>query len=223
MKSVSTLSLLLGTAIVALATSAAGEPATKEPTDPAAIKNQQAEHLRSSTTEAIIASARDAVRTMGTSRARLIKRERIHGALNPPQTIDVPIRLAPRAVRLEYVAGPKSGRKVIWREDHRPGEIQVREGGIMGLTSLWLDASGSLTRSDTNHSVSEIGFANILDVMERDIAKAKPAGGHVRTDTGLDANGLCRIEWKAPSGARGLYAHRLRMAIDLSLHLPVEV
>jgi len=173
--------------------------------------------------EALIAGGRESVRKMGTYRARLVKTERINGEVCPAQTIDILVRSSPRAVRLEFIAGPKSGRRVIWREDNRPSEILVREGGIMGLTSLWLDSSGSLARRDTNHAVSEIGFANLLDVMERDLAKGKSQGGHVWKDLGLDANGIYQVEFIAPPGARGLYAQRTRFGIDPNLHVPVDI
>ena len=173
--------------------------------------------------EALIASGREAVRKMGTYRARLVKTERIKGEVRPAQTIDILVRSSPRAVRMEFIAGPKSGRRVLWREDNRPSEILVREGGIMGLTSLWLDSSGGLARGDTNHTVSEIGFANLFDVMERDLAKGKSQGGHVWKDLGLDANGIYQVEFIAAPGARGVYAQRTRFGIDPNLHVPVDI
>ena len=160
---------------------------------------------------------------MGTYRARVLKTERIKGELRPAQTMEILVCPSPHAVRLESVAGPKAGRRVLWRQDKRPGEILVREGGLFGLTSLWLDSAGRLARGDTNHAVSEIGFANLFDVMERDLAKGRSQGGHTRKDVGLDASGLYWIEWIAPPGARGLYAQRTRFGIDQSLNVPVEV
>jgi hypothetical protein len=174
--------------------------------------------------EALIASGREAVRKMGTYRARLVKTERIKGEVLPAQTIDILVRPSPRAVRMEFVAGAKSGRRVLWRENNRPNEILVREGGILGITSLWLDTSKGLpARAGTNHAVSEIGFAYLFDIMERDLAKGKSQGSYGWKDLGLDANGLYRIEWIAPQGARGLYAQRTRLGIDPKLHVPVDI
>jgi len=173
--------------------------------------------------EVLIASGREAVRKMGAYRARLIKTERIKGEIRPAQTIDILVRPSPHAVRLEFIAGPKSGRRVIWREDNRPSEILVREGGILGLTSLWLDSSGSLARGDTNHAVSEIGFANLFDVMERDLAKGKSQAGHVWKDLGLDGSGLYQVEFIAAPGTRGVYGQRTRFGIDPNLHVPVDI
>jgi hypothetical protein len=216
MKSMARPLVLLGIAVLAPASARAGEPS-------APAESAEANPLRDVSAESLVAKAREALRAMGDYRARLVKTERIKGEVRPPQTIEVLVCRAPHAVRMEYVAGPKSGRRVIWRQDHRPTEILVREGGILGLTSLWLDSSGGLARGDTNHAVSEIGFGNVLDVMDRDLTKGKSYGGHARKDLGRDASGLYRIEWTAPAAASGLYARRVRVGIDMNLRIPVDI
>lgn len=215
--------VLLGIATFIPFNSVAGDPIAEGAAGREVTRDPASDSLRDTGTEAIIARARDALRSMGTYRTRLIKTERIKGETRPAQTIEVLVCHTPHAVRLEYVAGPKAGRRVIWRQDRRPSEILVREAGFLGLTSLWLDSSGGLARGDTNHAVSEIGFAKVLDLMEQDMAKARASGGHVRKDLGRDRNGLYQIEWLAPAGAAGLYARRLRLAIDVNLHLPVDI
>jgi hypothetical protein len=216
-------SLLLGIATLIPAISHAQEPGAQNANERAHTESPEAELLRRATTEDLIANARDAIRAMGDYRARLTKTERIKGEVRPAQTIEVLVCRAPHAVRMEYVAGPKAGRRVVWRQDRRPTEILAREGGLLGLTSLWLDSSGGLARGDTNHAVSEIGFAHVLEVMERDLANGKAHGGHVRKDLGRDASGLYRIEWVAPAGASGLYARRTRFGIDMNLRIPVDI
>ena len=140
-----------------------------------------------------------------------------------PQTIEVTIRPSPRALRLEYVAGPKTGRRVVWTETNRPSEMLVREGGLLGFTSLWINVDGSLARRDTNHRVTELGFAPLLDLIESDLRKGKSQGGHTRRDQGFDASGTYCMEYSAPSGAKGLYALRTRLCVDARLGLPVRI
>lgn len=211
------IALLLKVSPTAAAEPDAGESGTQGPS------TREAERLRTSSVEAIIAEAREAIRTLGDYRARLIKTERVKGTVLPAQTLEILVCHAPRAVRLDFVAGPKSGRRVAWRENHRPGEILVREGGLLGLASLWLDASGGLARGDTNHAVSEIGFAHALDGVERALRNGTTSGGYTRNDIGLEGNRLYRIEWSAPSEARGVYARRFRIGIDVNLHLATEI
>lgn len=215
--------LLLGTATLFPTLSPAGEPGTLGTRNAAPAEHPGALFLQNATSETLIAKARVALRSMGDYRARLVKTERIKGDVRPAQTIEVLVCHAPHAVRLEFVAGPKTGRKVLWRQDRRPSEILVREGGLLGLTSLWLNASGGLARGDTNHAVSEIGFAHILDVLERDLATLKAHGGPIRKNLGRDSRGLYQIEWEAPAGASGLYARRTLIGFDVNLFLPVDV
>lgn len=181
-----------------------------------------AERLRATSPDDLIVLGREGLRRLGTYRARLLKQERVGGKLLPAQTMEVIVQPAPRAQRLEYVEGPKTGRKVIWTQK-RPAEMLVREAGILGIASLWIDLGGSLARGDTNHSVTELGFGPLLDLVASDLKKARAQGGHTRKDQGFDASGAYCMEYTAPAGAKGLYAQRTRLCVDAKLGLPVKI
>src|SRR5438309_1820285 len=100
-----------------------------------------AQRLSATTPEDLIVLGREGVRRLGNYRARLLKQERVDGKVLPAQTLEVIVQNAPRAERLDYVLGPKSGRHVIWTQK-RPKEMLVREAGILGITSLWIDLDG---------------------------------------------------------------------------------
>jgi len=185
---------------------------------PAALGDQ----LRQTPPDELVRLGREGVRRLGTYRARLTKQERVAGRVRPPQTLEIIVRPAPRALRLEYLEGPKAGRKVLWTAG-RPRQILVREAGILGLASIWLDVDGRLAHGDTNHDVTELGFAPLLDLVERDLRKAAPLGGHRRQDEGFDAAGNYCLTFTAPPGAAGLYAARTRLCIDPRLAVPVQV
>jgi hypothetical protein len=178
--------------------------------------------LRATSAEELVAFGREAVRRLGSYRARVTKQERVRGKVLPPQTIEMLVRRSPRALRLEYVAGPKAGRKLIWTAA-QPKQMLVREAGLLGVISVWLDLDGDLARRDTNHAVTELGFGPLLDIMAADLAKATPYGGHQRHDEGFDPAGRYCIVFVAPPGAAGLYAQRTRLCIDPRLALPVEL
>ncbi|HEY2730919.1 MAG TPA: DUF1571 domain-containing protein [Polyangia bacterium] len=181
-----------------------------------------AERLRATSPEELIGLGREGVRRLGTYRARLLKQERVGGKLLPAQTMEVVVQPSPRAQRLEYVEGPKSGRKVIWTQK-RPSEMLVREAGILGIASLWIDLNGGLAHGDTNHSVTELGFAPLLDLVASDLHKGQAFGGLVRKDQGFDGSGAYCMEYTAPPGAKGLYAQRTRLCVDAKLGLPVKI
>lgn len=180
------------------------------------------QRLRATSPEQLIVLGREGVRRLGTYRARLMKQERVGGKVLPAQTMEVIVQPSPRAQRLEYVQGPKSGRRVIWTAQ-RPDEMLVREGGILGITSLWIDLGGRLARGDTNHSVTELGFGPLLDIVSNDLRKARPHGGHARKDQGFDASGCYWMEYTAPAAATDVYAQRTRLCVDAKLGLPVKI
>ena len=220
--------LLVGAGIATTAAITASM-AVAEPTRPSLAELRElsgpklAERLRALSPQHLIALGRDGVRSLGAYRARLVKQERVGGELLAAQTIEVAVRPSPRAIRLVYVAGPKAGRHVSWREDHRPAEILVREGGFLGLTSLWIDVGGKLARKDTNHGVMELGFGPALDFFDRDLRKGTAQGGHSRRDRGFDSTGRYCIEYAAPPGAKGLYAERTVVCLDPKLAVPVGI
>src|SRR5690349_21010014 len=146
-----------------------------------------AERLRATPPDELISLGREGLRRLGTYRARLLKQERVSGKLLPAQTMEVVVQPSPRAQRHEYVEGPKAGRKVIWTQK-RPTEMLVREAGILGIASLWIDLDGSLAHGDTNHSVTELGFGPLLDLVASDLRKAQAFGGLTRKDQGFDAS-----------------------------------
>jgi Protein of unknown function (DUF1571) len=181
-----------------------------------------ADRLRATPPEDLITLGREGLRRLGTYRARLLKQERVGGKVLPAQSMEIIVQPAPRAQRLEYVEGPKKGRKVIWTEK-RPGEMLVREAGILGIASLWIDLNGGLAHGDTNHSVTELGFAPLLDLVASDLQKGRAYGGHVRKDEGFDRTGAYCMLYSAPPGAKGLYAQLTRLCVDAKLGIPVKI
>ena len=181
-----------------------------------------ATQLRATSPEELLALGREGVRRLGTYRARLVKQERVEKKVLPAQTLELVVQPAPWALRLDYLEGPKAGRKVVWTA-RRPKQMLVREGGILGIMSVWLDVDGGLAHGDTNHKVLELGFAPLLEIIARDLGKAAPHGGHRRHDEGFDAAGNYCMTFTAPPGAPGLYAERTRLCVDPRLALPVEV
>jgi hypothetical protein len=185
---------------------------------------QEVEVLLKSVSQAeLIALGRSAVRELGVYSARLRKQERVQGQLQAAQVSLITVREAPYAVRMEVIEGPKKGRKVLYNEQLRKGELRVREAGLLGLKALWLDLDSSLARRDTHHPVTDLGFGPILRHLAQDQALAAPLGAHRRQDEGFDARGRWCLTFVAPAGAQKLHALRTRMCLDLLLGLPVEL
>lgn len=167
---------------------------------------------------------RQGIAALGTYRVQLTKRERIKGELGAPQTLDLHVRPAPLAFRIDFLRGPSAGRRALYNAELRKDEIRVKEAGMLGLAgAVWLHLDNPLTRRDTNHRSTEIGLSALLDLIERDIELAKPFGGHTRRDEGLDARGFFTSVFTAPETSHGLYAKSTRVGFDPAASLPMRI
>jgi hypothetical protein len=100
----------------------------------------------------------------------------------------------------------------------------VRERGLLGFIAVWVTIDGWLVRRNTNHTIRDVGFGALLDLIDRDLERARPVGGHRRTDEapGAGPGGTTCMTFTAPAAARDLYARRTRLCFDGS-RLPVFV
>jgi hypothetical protein len=175
--------------------------------------------------EELLASARHAVAGLGVYRATITKTERVHGKLVGPETAEVWIRETPRAVRMTFLAGGRPGRRLLYNETVRARQMLVREPGVLGFMSVWVDIDGWLVRRSTSHTVREVGFGALLDLIDRDVARARPFGGHRRVEEppGGGPGGTSCETFLAPPGATDVYATRTRLCFDRALALPMVV
>lgn len=186
-------------------------------------RDEQAQLFKAMTAAQLVALGKDALHGMGSYEAELTKQERVKGKVLPAQTMLLEVREQPFAVRLQVVDGPAKGRKVLYNAALKPGEIRAKEGGMLGFAgALWLDKDGSMAKGDTNHAITDLGFANLLRIIEGDVKAADAAGGMKREDLGFDADGLYCIKTTPPAGVKA-YASQSRLCFDPVLALPVKV
>lgn len=170
--------------------------------------------------EDLIALGKKSLAGLGVYGVRLVKQERVKGRLLDPQTLELVLRDRPLAVRATFVAGPAKGRRLVYNAELRKDELRVREGGFFGLLAVWVNLDSGLTRGDTNHRATDLGFGALLDLISRDLELARPHGGFSRTDEGFDDRGLFCMRFDAPRGVIGLSGDRTRICIDVALGLP---
>jgi hypothetical protein len=187
-----------------------------------APRTELAAALRAVAVDDLIALGRAALPRLGVYSARLTKQERVKGALLDPQTIELVVRDRPLAARATFVAGPAKGRRLVYNAEMRKDEMRVREAGLLGLIAVWVNLDSKMTRADTNHRVTDLGFGALLDLIARDVDRARPAGGFARTDEGFDDRGLYCMRFDAPRGAQGLAGDRTRICVDPALGLPLR-
>jgi hypothetical protein len=165
----------------------------------------------------IIAREEAAIVALGTYRVRFTKRERIDGRLQEAQTYELLIRpagAAPLAIVGEAVGGNVQGRKLLYNGALRRDEFLVREGGLLGIAgSLWLSLDSGMAREDSNHPMTNMGFASVIAYIKADAQKTAPFGGHVRVRAGVDVDGYC-ILWRTPPGAANTYCREAYICFD---------
>jgi Protein of unknown function (DUF1571) len=174
---------------------------------------------------ALIADARRAVETLGVYHATVVKTERLRGKVVGPETIDTWIREKPLAVRLTVLVDGRPARRILYNETVRGRHLLVRESGLLGFTSMWMAIDSWLVRRASNHTIREVGFGALLDLIDRDIARAGPSGGHRRADEppGQGPGGTSCLVLTAPPAARNLYAARTRLCFDRVSRLPLLI
>jgi hypothetical protein len=183
---------------------------------------QREELLRSLDAKALIEMGTRAAEALGTYSATLTKVERVGGEKVGPQKVKIWIQPEPFAVRLMFEDGPGKGRRLLYSSGLRADQLRVREAGLLGMAgALWLNLDSSLTRRDTNHPVTDIGFSALMTLIAKDFADAQAAGGHTRSDEGRDPAGRTCIRFTAPAAAQ-TYAAEARLCIDAVLGLPTR-
>lgn len=174
--------------------------------------------------EVLIARGRKAVEALGIYRDRMVKRERVGGKILPAQTVELLVRTQPFAVRFDFVAGPGTGRRVLYNTLVRADAMRVRESGMLTLFgALWIGTDSSLAFGETNHRATDSGFSAMIDQIQADFEKAKPQGGFSRKDLGWNERGRWCVLFTAPKGGTGLKAETCKICLDRATVLPMEL
>jgi hypothetical protein len=186
--------------------------------------DELAEAMRQAPPKTLIALGQHAVSALGVYSYRMAKTERIKGKLPDEQSVDMFVKEKPFAVRLEFVKGPSSGRKVLYNEKSRAKEFRVREAGILSvLGALWIDVDSSMAKSDSNHSVKEAGMGRLLTRFESDLTRAEPQGGFKIVHEGWSGEKTWCALYFPPNGGRDFSGFKTRVCSDLVAGLPVLV
>ncbi len=189
-----------------------------------ATHEQLEQTMRDTPVDRLIEQGQAAVAALGTYSYRMKKQERVKGELVPPQEIIATVREAPFAVRLEYLKGPGAGRKLLFNPAVRKTQFRVREAGFLSIFgALWIEVDSGLAKKDSNHTIGEAGFGNLLARFLHDFQKAAPLGGFGVKHEGWNAQGHFCSLWTSPNGGKGFDSATSRICTDLGNGLPASV
>ncbi|ODP32061.1 DUF1571 domain-containing protein [Pandoraea sp. ISTKB] len=156
----------------------------------------------------------------------LTRHERINDQWQTtPDRMLVKIRENPLQVYAKWLPdGAHAGQEILYDETKRPKEMYGHLGGILGFTSIWSSIDGTLARSQSNHTVRDLGFGFIAEQIAHDGRSFRAAGlsGKPAKISVSEVNGvrLLALEWNAPSGPPQHYANKSRLLLDLKTGRP---
>ena len=149
------------------------------------------------------------------------RQERLNGQWqDPPAKMQIRYRHAPRQLYARWLAGgAQAGQEILYDETRRKDEMYGHLGGVLGFTSMWIALDGSLARSQSNHTVRDLGFQFVLSMLERDARSLRAAGlsekygkAEIVQEQGVR---MVALTWDLPAGAPQYYAKKVQLMLDL--------
>lgn len=187
-------------------------------------RDELAAFMQQTPGDTLVAMGLQAVARLGTYTYTLKKQERVGGKLLEEQHIATTLREKPFAARLDFVAGPSRGRRLIFNPEVRADAFRVREAGFFSIAGrVWVRLDSSLAKRDSNHSVKESGLGNLLRHFSSDLARAREAGGITVKYEGWDADGMYCALYVMPNGGKGFPMASTRICTDVAAALPARV
>lgn len=100
--------------------------------------------------------------------ATFLKQERIDGALQDMQTIQLKLRHKPFSVYMKWLEGGDEGRQVLYVDGQNENKLHVRLGGIKSrLPTLKLEPTSSIAMQESRHPITEMGLLELASQVHK--------------------------------------------------------
>ncbi|RLK36132.1 uncharacterized protein DUF1571 [Cupriavidus plantarum] len=156
----------------------------------------------------------------------MTRQERLNGQWQDvPARMQVRYRHMPRQLYAKWLPnGVQAGQEIIYDETKRKDEMYGHLGGMLGFTSIWLALDGSLARSQSNHTVRDLGLQFVVSMLERDARTLRAAGlseKYTRAEIVQEqGTRMIALTWDLPEGAPKYYAKKVQLMFDLKHPFP---
>ncbi|MEN7528091.1 MULTISPECIES: DUF1571 domain-containing protein [unclassified Cupriavidus] len=171
--------------------------------------------------EALLTWARQEINRYPEYEYAMTRQERLNGQWqDKPARMLIRYRHMPRQLYAKWLPnGAQSGQEIIYDETKRKEEMYGHLGGVLGFTSIWTSIDGSLAKSQSNHTVRDLGFQFVLSMLERDARTLRAAGlseKYSRVDI-VQEQGvrMVALTWELPEGPPKYYAKKVQLMFDL--------
>lgn len=172
----------------------------------------------------LVDAGRAKLAKVGTYQVAMHRQERVGETLLPAEDVLLSIRREPRAVRLEWPAGPHKGREVIYSASNG-GMMHINMAdSVIPMPRMTMAPDSPMVLKNSRHPITEAGLDAVLDNLEASL-KAHEAGaarGERFAYEGIDAppevGRTCHKITRSTAGGQ-----RWIIAIDVETSLPSVV
>jgi hypothetical protein len=150
----------------------------------------------------------------------MLRRERIHDRW-PDRADHMLVRVTrnPLRVYAKWLPdGAHAGQELLYDETARPDEMYGHLGGFLNVMAMWTSLDGSLARSQSRHSVRDLGTEFITQQFLAEGKKFAEAGvtraNAIEVKT-IDGARVVAFTYETPSGQPDFYARKEILGLDL--------
>lgn len=161
--------------------------------------------------------------------AILYKQERLGKNLQGVETIVLKYREKPKSIYMKWIAGPWTGRELLYNERLSQTDVRVRESGLLGIIPIWIDYNNPIAQRGSNHPAVQIGLKFLLNLNTDQYKRATANHELGRKDHGIqvvDGRKVYVMENILPRDKKkGYYCYRVFQYMDYmeALEPKVEV
>jgi len=151
----------------------------------------------------------------------MLRRERINGKWpKRPDHMLVRVTRDPLRIYARWLPdGAHAGQEILYDEARRPNELYGHLGGLLGVLPMWASLNGPLARTQSNHSIRELGIDAITQRFIDEGSKFADAGITRPSEIEVKNIGGVRVvafTYVAPAGRPTFYAKREVLGLDLT-------
>ena len=131
-------------------------------------------------------------------------------------------RHKPRQVYMKWLKdSPKSGQEIIYDETKRKDASYGHLGGLFNITSMWSAIDGSMAKSNSNHTVRDLGMQSVVAILDDShkmrIKEGQPTAPNQIEVAKVNGERTIALTWMTPAGMTGAYAAKSRVYVNLQL------
>lgn len=113
------------------------------------------------------------------------KQEQVKGDLLEKETIRVKFRKTPHSVYMKWIDEPYQGRETLFVAGKNNNEINVHEGGIIGIINTNLHPRCDMAMKNNRHTIQELAIGRTIELVKEDLKLARSQNDGDFTDLGI--------------------------------------